>query len=85
MGKKSLIIFINRMLRQRGSGYESLHQFSVQIVTSHAEISREFGLVMITEYMTESMVLLRRKMCWDLADVLFASINVRFVTFAQIV
>ena len=41
-------------------------------------MSSEFGLVMITEYMSESFVLLRRKMCWDLPDILYASINVRY-------
>ncbi len=42
---------------------------------SFSELSRELGLVVLTEYMSESFVLLRRKMCWNLGDILFASVN----------
>ena len=37
----------------------------------------QFGLVMITEYSEESYLLLRRKMCWDVSDILYISINLR--------
>ena len=39
-------------------------------------IEKRFHLVMITEYLHESLVLWRRLMCWDLADVIHYSKNV---------
>ena len=40
-------------------------------------MDKEFNLVMITEHFMESLVLLRRTMCWGIGDILFASINKR--------
>ncbi|XP_066288750.1 galactosylceramide sulfotransferase-like isoform X1 [Branchiostoma lanceolatum] len=34
------------------------------------KISREFDLVMVMEYFDESLVLLRRMLCWDMRDIL---------------
>ncbi|XP_019625933.1 PREDICTED: galactosylceramide sulfotransferase-like [Branchiostoma belcheri] len=34
------------------------------------KISREFDLVMVMEYFDESLVLLRRQLCWDMQDIL---------------
>ncbi|XP_035668254.1 galactosylceramide sulfotransferase-like [Branchiostoma floridae] len=39
------------------------------------KISREFGLVMVTEYFDESLVLLRRLLCWDMQDILYFKYN----------
>lgn len=38
-------------------------------------LDSEFALVMIMEYFEESLVLLRRLMCWDTKDILFHSRN----------
>ncbi|XP_019623069.1 PREDICTED: galactose-3-O-sulfotransferase 3-like [Branchiostoma belcheri] len=38
-------------------------------------ISRDFDLVMISDHFDESLVLLRRLMCWDLKDVLYYKYN----------
>ncbi|CAH1269832.1 GAL3ST1 [Branchiostoma lanceolatum] len=38
-------------------------------------ISRDLDLVMIMEYFEESLVLLRRLMCWDLQDILYLRYN----------
>ena len=51
--------------------------FRRTIFLSIVEMDKELGLVMITEYSSESYVLLRRKMCWDTSDVLYLSINNR--------
>ncbi|XP_047143592.1 galactose-3-O-sulfotransferase 3 isoform X1 [Hydra vulgaris] len=40
-------------------------------------ISRDFDLVMITEYMEESLVLLKNELNWNLEDVVFFSHNAR--------
>lgn len=42
-----------------------------------ARIDEEFALVMLTEFMAESLALLRRELCWDLEDVISVSLNVR--------
>ncbi|XP_078619176.1 galactosylceramide sulfotransferase-like [Branchiostoma floridae x Branchiostoma japonicum] len=40
------------------------------------KISREFDLVMVLEYFDESLVLLRRMLCWDMRDILnFITLN----------
>lgn len=46
-------------------------------------IDDRFDLVMITEYFHESLVLLRRKMCWELPDILHVSKNVGNYTYRQ--
>uniref|UniRef100_A0A8C6U4X9 Galactose-3-O-sulfotransferase 2 n=1 Tax=Neogobius melanostomus TaxID=47308 RepID=A0A8C6U4X9_9GOBI len=40
-------------------------------------IERDFGLVLISEYFEESMVLLRRSLCWSLEDVASFKLNSR--------
>ena len=41
------------------------------------EISREFDLVILTDYLDESLLLLRKLMCWTMDDILYISKNVR--------
>lgn len=40
-------------------------------------LDKEFNLVMLTEYFTESLVLLKYLMCWDFNDVLYFVLNAR--------
>lgn len=40
------------------------------------DLDAEFSLVMIMEYFDESLVLLRRLMCWDTKDILYHTANV---------
>jgi len=40
-----------------------------------AELDSDFSLVLIVEHFYESMVLLRRQMCWSLEDILFVASN----------
>lgn len=42
-----------------------------------AEMELTYVVVMITEYMDESLVLLKRLNCWDLDDVLYSSLKVK--------
>ena len=42
-------------------------------------IKREMYFVLITEYMDESLVLLKRKWCWDMEDILYLPAKVRTV------
>ena len=40
-------------------------------------VQNEFNLVMISEYMLESLVLLKDELCWDLEDVVYFTLNKR--------
>jgi len=40
-----------------------------------AELDSDFSLVLVVEYFYESIVLLRRQMCWSLKDILFMASN----------
>ena len=40
------------------------------------QLDRQFDLVMIVEYMVESLVLLKRMMCWSIRDILHVAQNV---------
>lgn len=40
-------------------------------------LDKEFDLVMIMEYFDESMVLLKRLLCWDMKDILYFKLNER--------
>ena len=41
------------------------------------KLDREFRLVLITEYFDESLVLMKRLLCWDLEEVIYVAKNVR--------
>ncbi|XP_072051968.1 galactosylceramide sulfotransferase-like [Amphiura filiformis] len=41
------------------------------------KLSREFDLMLITEYFDESLLLLRKLMCWSFDDILYLKQNVR--------
>ena len=43
-----------------------------------------FQIMLITEYMDESLILLRRHMCWDLSDILYLPTNVRTYSYKLI-
>jgi hypothetical protein len=44
-------------------------------------VSRKFDFVIIVEYFHESLVLLKRKMCWDLRDIVYFSKNIGSYSF----
>ncbi|XP_070576254.1 galactose-3-O-sulfotransferase 3-like [Ptychodera flava] len=43
------------------------------LMDSIKKIDQEFDLVMLTEYFDESLILLRKLMCWDFEDILYYS------------
>ncbi|CAH1233704.1 GAL3ST1 [Branchiostoma lanceolatum] len=54
-------------------------KFSARLDTEYVEryvtrLDREFLLVLILEYLDESLVLLKRYMCWDMEDILYKKI-----------
>eukprot|EP00058_Branchiostoma_floridae_P021084 XP_002606574.1 hypothetical protein BRAFLDRAFT_108184 [Branchiostoma floridae] len=40
-------------------------------IENFRNITRDFGMMVILEYLSESLVLLRRVMCWELRDILY--------------
>ena len=58
-------------------GFDPWNETKHYIKTVLKTIERDFSLVMITEYMLESLVLLKNELCWDLKDVAFFHHNAR--------
>ncbi|XP_078605166.1 galactose-3-O-sulfotransferase 2-like isoform X2 [Branchiostoma floridae x Branchiostoma japonicum] len=48
-----------------------------------AQLDRDFLLVMVLEYFDESLVLLKRYMCWQLSDILYKVQNSRNYTYRE--
>ncbi|KAI8495968.1 Galactose-3-O-sulfotransferase [Branchiostoma belcheri] len=46
-----------------------------EVQTFLGTVQKEFNLVMILEHLDESLVLLRRLMCWDMKDILYLTKN----------
>ena len=43
----------------------------------------DFQMMLLTEYMDDSLVLLRRKMCWGISDILYLPANVRTYSYKR--
>lgn len=54
-----------------------------KIKTMISNLENQFHLVMLTEYFEESIVLLKRLLCWDLDDVLYFSLKQRTVAWKK--
>ncbi|XP_061186895.1 galactose-3-O-sulfotransferase 4-like [Saccostrea echinata] len=67
----------NRMAFEFNFPLHLFDSFSSYEVKQYLEkLDKEFDLVIINEYMDESIVLLRRMLNWDVKDVLFVNLNV---------
>ena len=74
--KLSLYLIRNPMLFDLGLDFRYFqNKTAVQNYLNF--IDEEFGLVMIMEYFDESLVLLKRLLCWDLEDILYFKLNER--------
>ncbi|XP_012555650.1 galactose-3-O-sulfotransferase 4 isoform X2 [Hydra vulgaris] len=58
-------------------GFDPWNDTTEYIETVLKSIEKDFNLVMITEYMEESLVLLKNELCWDLKDIAFFIHNAR--------
>ena len=54
--------------------------FENSTVITHAidALDKDFNLILIKEHFDESMVLLKRRLCWSIEDIIYMSIHVRF-------
>ncbi|XP_062598634.1 galactose-3-O-sulfotransferase 3-like [Saccostrea cucullata] len=67
----------NRMAFEFNFPLHLFDSFSLHEVKQYLQkLDEEFDLVIINEYMEESVVLLRRMLNWDVQDVLFVNLNV---------
>ena len=72
--KPSLNLLRNPQLFDLGFD-QSLSEDKNYIHKIIARISKQFHVVLIMEYFEESLVLLKRKMCWSLKDVVYFKLN----------
>ena len=56
-------------------GFDHLDRQSVN--ASIEKLDATFDLILVADYFTESMILLRKELCWNMDDVVFFSNNAR--------
>lgn len=59
------------------AGHKDISMNDTAIMQYIGELDAQFSLVMIADYFPESLVLLKRLMCWTFKDILYHSSNVR--------
>ena len=59
-------------------GYPNEMTNETKIKSTVAEIIRKFDLIMISDYMDQSLILLKNELGWNIEDVLYFTINKRF-------
>ncbi|XP_078384839.1 galactosylceramide sulfotransferase-like [Oculina patagonica] len=58
-------------------GFEREHFQNMTLVRSYIDkMDREFDLVMITDYFNESLILLKRLLCWEFEDIVYIKLRV---------
>ncbi|XP_029200479.2 galactose-3-O-sulfotransferase 2-like isoform X1 [Acropora millepora] len=59
-------------------GLDTEHQKEFAVVRNYIRfLQQEFDLVMLMEYFDESLVLLKRRFCWTIKDILYFKLNER--------
>ncbi|CAG2233369.1 TPIP [Mytilus edulis] len=48
-----------------------------------SDLDKDFTLIIILEYLDESLILLKRLLCWEMHDILYLPTNVRFSPISQ--
>ncbi|KAJ7389020.1 hypothetical protein OS493_034154 [Desmophyllum pertusum] len=67
----------NPMLFDLGMDYK-FYQNAGAVKEYIASLEKEFDLVMISDYFDESVVLMKRLLCWEFDDILYVKSNERF-------
>ena len=78
MLKSHIIIYLSGMTYDLGFDFMDLEP-DPSIRKFLRQLESEFSLVLITEYFDESLVMLKRIMCWQLDDILYIKQNQRLV------
>ena len=71
---KDDILYDNVIARDFGVAKELFHQ-DADLVKIGKSLSHEFGLIMVMEYFPESLILLKRRLCWQWKDVVYIPAN----------
>lgn len=72
--RKNISVSVARNFMAYSFGYDSFYKnLSLKSFLSHVE--KNFPVAIIVEQMTESLVLLKRTLCWELQDILFIKLN----------
>ena len=58
-------------------GFDQWNEYPSEIKKIVTTVQNDFNLVMISEYMMESLLLLKDELCWDLSDIVFFTMNKR--------
>ena len=58
-------------------GFRAWSDEKSTIITNLERVKKDFDLVMISDYMAESLILLKDLLCWDLKDVVYFTMNRR--------
>lgn len=59
------------------AGRKSIASYSTgEIMRYLQDLDNDFSLIMIVEYFDESLILLRRLMCWEMKDIIFRKVNI---------
>lgn len=66
-------------------GFRTWSQDHASVMKIIDTVQKDFQLVMISDYMLESLVLLKDELCWDLKDVVYFTLNKRPKRFRQAV
>ena len=77
-----LVTFTENFIYKPGHGMQSVTQYlsleGIKDKEQHLSTARSrFDPILITEYMDESLILLRRKLCWDMRDIIYIRQRVR--------
>ena len=65
-------------------GREDIRNNSVAVRSIIKDLNNRFLLIMIADYFYESLVLLKRLMCWNLKDILFHHANIRMYDYKSV-
>ena len=76
-GMKPIGYFFLRNGQLYDLGFHKDHKNLTQIQNKIQELSEEIDLMMITEYYDESLLLLKKLLCWDFDDILYVPQGVR--------
>ncbi|XP_011662587.2 galactose-3-O-sulfotransferase 2 [Strongylocentrotus purpuratus] len=65
-------------------GMDPVDMYRMDVVDHYIkQLDRDFNLVMINEYFDESLVLLRKLLCWKMTDITYISKGIRSATFKR--
>ncbi|XP_059159840.1 galactose-3-O-sulfotransferase 2-like [Physella acuta] len=73
---KNLMAYCHGMPLGFPAGTKDISQDEAAIDQFIQHLDQKFSLIMIVEYFYESLILLRRLMCWQFKDIIFISANI---------